>query len=160
MSNLQSAVARTLRFEDATLSGKITFDAGGATRFGVAAKYHPEVFPEMLTCSRERALELAAHVLKSYWSFDGVQDQDIAWKLFDMAVNMGLVTSIKLCQRALGVAVDGKWGPATEAAVNARLPLSLMEGLRQGAAAHYREVVAANPANAKFLNGWLARAAA
>ena len=160
MSNLQSAVARTLRLEDATLSGKITYDAGGATRFGVAAKYHPEVFPEMLTCSRERALELAAEVLKRYWCFDDVKEQDIAWKLFDMAVNLGLGTAIKLCQRALGIAVDGKWGPATEAAVNARLPLSLMEGLRAAAAAHYRDVVAANPANEKFLNGWLARAEA
>ena len=66
----------------------------------------------MLTCSRERALELAAQVLKCYWSFDGVQEQDIAWKMFDMAVNLGLGTAIKLCQCALGVAADGKWGPA------------------------------------------------
>jgi lysozyme family protein len=160
MANLQSAVARTLRFEDSTLSGKVTHDAGGWTRFGIAEKYHPEVFPEMLTCSRERALELAAEVLKRYWCFDGVQEQEIAWKLFDMAVNLGLDTSIRLCQRAVGVPVDGKWGPKTEAAANARLPLSLMEAFRQAATEHYREVVAVNPANEKFLNGWLARAGA
>lgn len=40
-------------------------------------------------------------------------------EFFDTAVNEGTVEAVKILQVALGLKNDGKWGPATEAAVKA-----------------------------------------
>lgn len=57
---------------------------------------------------------------KSYWL------PDCPWLpigldlcVFDANVNMGPVEGTRLLQRALGINVDGLWGPQTDAAVNA-----------------------------------------
>jgi type VI secretion system secreted protein VgrG len=83
--------------------------------------------------------------------------QVVASKVFDMGVNMGIGTAVKILQKALGVAVDGVFGSGTLAAVNAASD-ALLPAYKQALAAHYQSIVAAKPAEAKFLNGWLARA--
>lgn len=45
---------------------------------------------------------------------DGVQ-----YQLLDFAVNSGIETAVRYFQRALGVADDGYWGPASQAAADA-----------------------------------------
>jgi lysozyme family protein len=65
---------------------------------------------------------------QNYWTFrkpsipdalDRVMCQAVASKILDMAVLSGQATAVKLAQRALKIAEDGHFGPATLAVVNA-----------------------------------------
>ena len=42
----------------------------------------------------------------------------VAYQLLDFAVNSGVGTAVRRLQRAVGVADDGRWGPASQAALN------------------------------------------
>lgn len=101
-----------------------------------------------------------------------IEDQDVATKVFDIAVNMGARVVFKdgtiagahvLLQRALNalglrVSEDGHLGPRTIAAVNEADPRRLLVELCAQQTARYREIVAKRPRSAKYLNGWMARA--
>lgn len=57
---------------------------------------------------------------KSYWLPDcPLLPVGLDLCLFDAAVNEGPFQAIKILQAALGIAVDGEWGPKTDAAVKA-----------------------------------------
>ena len=160
MADFQQALEYTLRFEDATLSGTITYDTGGVTRFGISSNANPEAFPELEQCSAADALQIAGKIYREkYWRFDGVDLQPIANKLFDMATNMGLSTAVYLCQRGVGTTPDGVWGPITQAAVNDSV--GLLTALRSLSANYYHDLANQNPEKyGKYLTGWLRRAAA
>lgn len=95
--------------------------------------------------------------------------------LFDQAVNGGAVASCKLLQRAINscnahvsdaprLVVDGKLGPRTHLALDKVLEhpglgmSALAEAYRQQARARYRAIVADDPSQALYLDGWLNRA--
>lgn len=91
-------------------------DPGGETNWGVSKRSYPEVDIKNLTRSDARAIYL--------WDFwvplrgEDLHD-GIAYQLFDFAVNSGIQTAIRYFQRALGVADDGHFGPASLAASQA-----------------------------------------
>src|ERR1044071_8189094 len=91
MSDFKPAFLFTLQHEDATRSGKVTVDAGGRTRFGIAEKFHPDLPDEFFTGPAEDALAEAETIEEhEYWDalrLDEVEDQNVANKLFDMGVN-------------------------------------------------------------------------
>lgn len=100
--------------------------------------------------------------------------------MFDQGVNDGLVPARKLLQQAINrctaqyahfancpaaLAVDGLLGPGTNAAFAwvhllpaAGMP-ALVNAYRLAAAARYRAIAEADPAQRGFLEGWLTRAA-
>jgi lysozyme family protein len=97
--------------------------------------------------------------------------------LFDQAVNGGLTAARKMLQRAVNASlvtyglngqalvIDGVLGTATRAMIDrvlqwngAGLP-TLINAYRDVVADRYRAIVAANPSQKRFLNGWLNRAA-
>lgn len=91
-----------------------------------------------------------------------ISDRDLATKTFDLCVNLGSGTAIKMLQEAANdmgasLSVDGVLGPATGNAINLLDPEVLLAGLRTKAEAHYRNLAASNPMYAKNLDGWLAR---
>lgn len=94
--------------------------------------------------------------------------------MFDQAVNGGTTAAIKILQRALNAVfrtalgleplkIDGGLGPLTrkraELAHISREDDSLMVEIRAAAKARYLAIIAADPSQAKWKNGWLARAA-
>jgi lysozyme family protein len=100
-----------------------------------------------------------------FWNnwYDQLATDDVAKRVFDFAVNGGSGTSVKTLQRAINavggsVATDGGWGPSTVGAANATDQAALTQAFIAQRAAHYQAIVAANPADQKYLNGWLARA--
>src|SRR5690348_11903465 len=105
MANFDEALAFVLRNEDAQLSGVVTQDSGGRTRFGIAERFHPGLGDTFYTESTERALDIAREIYRSeYWNpirGDEIRDQQVATKMLDMAVNLGVRQAIVLCQRAL-----------------------------------------------------------
>lgn len=170
MANFDQALAFVLRNEDPHLSGVVTEDSGGRTRFGIADRSHPDLGDAFYTESAEKALDLAREIYRSeYWKpirGDEIRDQQVATKMLDMAVNMGVRQATVLCQRALNacaafqLAEDGVPGSRTMAAINRCDAALLLFRLREMCARFYRHLAAVRPELQEYLRGWLARARA
>jgi lysozyme family protein len=159
--------------EDAALSGVVTHDEDGRTRFGIAEKFHPDLPEEFWTGPADAAMNYCRYAYKmDYWTplrLDEIVDQAVASKLFDMCVPMGRKEAATLAQRAangllLGSskapAIDGRIGPLTIAALNSCPPSHLVEALCNLSKSFFCEVAAKRPEKQKDLKGWLVRAAA
>lgn len=163
-SSLRIALPYVLKHEGGWSDDPV--DPGGATNFGITlatAKRHGITSAEDL--ERITLEQVEAIYRADYWRFDAVDDQRVATKLFDMAVNMGLGTAVRIAQRIavdLGAdddLVDGRFGPWTTMALNAVRPEQLLPLLCARSADYYRGIVARRPESVKFLRGWLKRAA-
>jgi lysozyme family protein len=171
MADFKSAFAFVLQHEDSTRSGQVTVDAG-RTRFGIAERFHPDLPEEFFSGSAEDALAEAEKIEeREYWGamrLAEVENQNVANKLFDMAVNMGVRQAAVYAQRAINtqvavdarIAEDGVIGLKTLAAINSADPITYYQLLREFSAAYYRHLAAVNPALAVNLQGWMKRAEA
>lgn len=164
MADFKTAFLFTLQHEDSTRSGKVTIDAGGRTRFGIAEKFHPDLPEEFFTGPADNALAEAEKIEeREYWDemrLSEVESQNVANKLFDMGVNMGVRQAAVYAQRAVRVVEDGVIGAKTLAAINSASPIAYYQALCDLSAAHYRHVAAVNPAQVVNLHGWMKRAEA
>ena len=87
-------------------------------------------------------------------------------KLFDTAVNTGIGRATKLLQESLNelkpeakLKVDGALGPKTRAALCGLSEADILAVYVEKQAAFYQSLVEKRPNQAKFLKGWLRRAA-
>jgi type VI secretion system secreted protein VgrG len=162
MADFTTALRYTLRHEGGWVDHPD--DPGGATNFGITlatAKSHGISTAQALRGITQG--QVAAIYKSDYWFFDGIASQRVATKVFDMAVNIGPKMAIKYLQGILVVfgetlAVDGVFGPVTEAATNRCKPDELLDRLCRVSEAHYSAIVAKRPKSAKFLSGWIKRA--
>jgi lysozyme family protein len=151
--------------EDPRREGRVTRDSGGLTRWGISQKAYPHINIPALTLAN-------AAVLYEHNYFAPIEGykigvQQIASKLFDMAVNMGVREAVMLLQSALNTHVqprtlllkeDGRMGPQTIIATNHADTSLLLTGLVELSREHYRHIAQVNPAEAMNLKGWLSRA--
>lgn len=138
-------------------------DPGGQTNWGISQRSYPNVDIANLTKDGATAI-----YYNDFWvpnRYDSIKNDSVVNNLFDMAINAGQRTSIKLAQQTINtykpelLTVDGLVGPATLDAVNdfsADDFLRLFKVLR---AQYYLDLVAKRPTNLVFLKGWLRRAA-
>jgi lysozyme family protein len=171
MADAKTAIDNTLRFEDSTLSGKVTVDRGGRTRFGIAEKYNGDLVPPTFytTMPATAALIVAESIFaQKYWNrrYSDLESQRVANKLFDMGVNEGPRNAVRSLQRCIDqtgieqVELDGAIGPATVNAANAEDELALLHAMRMDWQRIKLAEIAANPDDEKYRNGWLRRALA
>lgn len=156
-------------------------DPGGATKYGISLRYLKSLTQELGDLNNDAVIDAIdirdmtqqqaiAIYLRDWWNkyqYSNINDQKVANKVFDMAVNMGGGQAHKLLQRACNqicrqevLKVDGIIGSKTIAQVNQLPPNVLLAGLREQMANFYRSLVQQRPALAKFLRGWLNRASA
>jgi lysozyme family protein len=145
--------------------GKIGAGELKGTKFGLSAATYPSLDIAALTDD-----EAAAIYRRDWWDRFGLGrlPAPLAAKIFDAAVNIGIDGAVRALQRALRAAAastgagdlaeDGKLGPETIIAAGAVACEIVLPALREALAGHYRLIAAKNPALARFLNGWLARA--
>lgn len=91
-------------------------DPGGETKFGISKRSYPQLDIKNLTRDQAKAI-----YLRDFWNAidaDALYD-GVAFQTFDFAVNSGISTAVRALQRALNVADDGHFGPASEAAAKA-----------------------------------------
>lgn len=172
MAIFQAAVPFVLDNEDAlwrdpARRGKVTVDAGGRTRFGIAERFHPNLPDSFYTGDAATALVIAQDLLESeYWNplrLAEVNDQGVATKIFDMSVDMGKSEAARLAQEAAAMkeasaAGTHIVGDLTIKSLNAASPEVLMQRLVMVLRIFYNKLVAQQPQDARELDGWLARA--
>jgi len=115
MSDFDRAVGIVLQLEDPGLTGKVTNDTGGITKFGISQRAYPSTDVAALSIDQAKFLYHS-----DYWnpsSCDG-----LPWPLslcvFDAAVNQGVDAAIRMLQQEAGTPVDGIMGVNTLAKVN------------------------------------------
>ena len=144
-------------------------DPGGATKFGVIQKTlnrFRQANPGLdLPSSVADLAEEQAKVIyrMDFWIWDGVRDQRLAAKCFDIGVNMGPSRAVEYLQQSLrveeyDVAVDGHLGPLTLDATNKANQDALLSHLCAFQRAHYCAWISQNPDREKFRKGLVYRA--
>lgn len=105
--------------------------------------------------------ERASRIYKKYfWNFFPMEEipAQIAYVLFDVAVNSGHKTAARLLQNALNVKPDGCIGPQTLYAIQLRdSAYNVAEAMLIRRKQQYVSYVTRNPELSKFLKGWLNR---
>lgn len=152
-------------------------DPGGETNFGVT-KFVARAFGyqgDMRAMTWDAAKPIYEQRFIVQPGFDKLValDAALAWKLFDIGVNMGQPVGGKFLQRALNalnnqqadypdLTVDGNCGAMTRAALAAfyakrgpdgRKVMNWAVGAEQGV--RYLEIVESNPLSEKYTFGWL-----
>jgi len=131
-------------------------DLGGETKYGITKRFYPDVDIKNLTI--EQATEIYK---KDYWDRNRVESlpQNLWHIYFDMCVNMGKRTAVKVLQRAAvnkgrKIEVDGGLGPMTIGALKG-VELDRVRAFR---VKYYVDLITAKPEQEKFYLGWFRRA--
>ena len=131
-------------------------DLGGETKYGITKRFYPDIDIKNLT------IEKAKDIYKSdYWDRNKVESlpQNLWHIYFDMCVNMGKRTAVKVLQRAAvnkgkNIEVDGGLGPMTIGALKG-VELDRVRAFR---VKYYVDLITARPEQEKFYLGWFRRA--
>jgi len=131
-------------------------DRGGETKFGVAKNANTDLditnltWDQALTCYYNR-----------YWLPGGcnlLSSSRVAILHFDGCVNHGVGTAGQFLQEVVGAQpVDGQVGPVTARAVASMNEFDVCRLLCDRREKFYRDIVANDPSQAKFINGWMNR---
>ena len=131
-------------------------DLGGETKYGITKRFYPDIDIKNLTI--EQAKEIYK---KDYWDRNRVESlpQELWHIFFDMCVNMGRRTAVKVLQRAANnkgrnIDVDGGLGPATIGALKG----VELDRVRAYRVKYYADLVTRKPDLEKFYFGWFRRA--
>jgi len=145
-------------------------DPGGATKYGVSLRTLKKIgdldfdvdgdgdidVDDIKLLSPEKAEEFYYEYFYQPIHIDGLKCDSLALQVFDMAINAGKVTAVKLLQRVVGAKVDGVIGPRTIAAANTFTD-DIGEVFCSNRKQWYRDLVTRKPVFSKFLTGWLRR---
>ena len=168
MAEFEIAIERTLQWEGGYSTDP--HDPGGETLFGISRKMHPE------WSGWSRVDELKKHFSGSgltgvlnadgglresakqfyeenFWDYDEIDSQVVANKVFDLGVNLGEHTAVKMLQQCVGVKDDGIFGNKTLEAVNGCNGAVLLEKYEGTADTYYRSL----DNFSRYGKGWLRR---
>jgi lysozyme family protein len=168
MADYANALSYLLDNEDAERQYATVPDAGGWAISGINSRAFPEDFQRInALLPDQRATQVAQFYLLTFWvpmKLGGLNAQDVANRVLDMAVNAGMGSGARLLQQAVNrlrpdsVTVDGLIGSQTLTEANACDAAALLDQYRALRIQHYRDIAASIPADQKYLNVWLQRA--
>jgi len=127
---------------------------------GINSYSFPTAFNRIAAQTQSMRAPLVKSFYETYfWKYGSIESDEIAKRVFDMAVNAGSHVAIKLIQQALGATVDrdGILGVETLAAINAAPPAELVAAFQRARKCFYESIAAKNLENQKYLEGWLKR---
>ncbi|AXG42217.1 MULTISPECIES: glycoside hydrolase family 108 protein [Photorhabdus] len=129
-------------------------DTGGQTKFGISQRSYPHLNIAALT--EDDATEI---YYRDFWLKAGCDKlpAGISLAVFDAAVQHGIKPAVQQLQRAVGVRDDGVIGPVTLNAVETFAPQYLFIRLLNRRALAYARIIAVNPTQKVFLDGWFNR---
>lgn len=149
--NYITAIKEVIKAEGGAKITNDPKDPGGLTKFGISKKAYPSLDIANLT-----EADAIAIYKRDYW--DRVQGDslpyNVAYALFNYAVNRGVSVAIKYAQQVLGVNQDGRMGPATISGILIMGEKAFLGQFLGLAKKGYEDLVASKPSLAVFLNGW------
>jgi lysozyme family protein len=161
MTALEQALTFVLRWEGGYVNHAA--DRGGATMKGITQRVYDEYRIERRLGTQAVKLisddEVREIYQEQYWDAGNCHRLRSRLDLaqFDTAVNMGINRATRILQEASGCTADGRFGPATLAAVGScelRPTLERYCEIREG---WYRNRTVERPDQKVFLKGWLNR---
>lgn len=123
------------------------------TKYGIAAKFFPHV--DIKTLNKAQAKQI---YYDHYWNpmnLGGIRDLLAVLHIFDMGVNAGKGTAVKIAQKIVGTTQDGYLGPVTIQAINAHE--GFVEEYIEARKAYYKALAGRKKSMQAFLKGWLNR---
>ncbi len=130
-------------------------DNGGLTKYGLSQRAYPDL--DICNLTVEQAKKIYK---RDYWDKikgDDIISNNIAYEIFDTAVNMGVRTASKLAQTAVEAHPDGFIGKNTLEKLNSINKELFLLRFKLAKIARYVSLANKRPANRKFLRGWLNR---
>lgn len=107
------------------------YDPGSKTIYGITSRDYPHSFSVINQLYQDGNKALALHTAKNFYRknfwdelYQEIPDSSLSFKIFDLSVNRGKKTAIKLLQDTLffdfgkTIARDGIFGPITLGAIN------------------------------------------
>ncbi len=101
--------------------------------------------------------ELAKRVFWDFFRADQIKSQAVAEIIVDWGWASGSLTAAKQIQMLAGAVADGKFGENTIRAINRANAAKLFADIRQARIGFVRAIVARNPSQQVFLDGWINR---
>lgn len=138
-------------------------DSGLSTKYGVSLTFYKTIEPD---ATKEDIKNLtyqdAYSIYKKYFYEDVnlhlIDNELLRLHLFSHGVNAGSGKAIKMLQKILGVTEDGILGTMTASKANLyKEQGELVQGYANARKIFYEKIVAKNPTQKKFLQGWLNR---
>jgi len=129
-------------------------DPGGETNFGICKRNYPDLDIKNLTMNQAIMIYFS-----DYWSpmkLTKINNENLILQIFDMGVNAGIRTAIKIIQGLVGAKVDGYTGPETNGLINAS-ELGLVTLYKAERRKYYCDLVRRKPELHIFLKGWMNR---
>ena len=131
-------------------------DPGGETKYGISKRAYPDLNIKTLSIEDAKAIYYRDYWLKIYG--DKLFYENLSLEVFDMAVNAGTGTAVKILQSILNVDQDGIIGPLTlkslKSNFNKRAVHFHYKWLRLY---YYIKIARHNPTFSKFIYGWARR---
>ncbi len=136
-------------------------DRGGETKYGVAKNANPDLDITNLDWEAAKRVYYRRYWLASNCDDITLMSPRLAILHFDGAVNHGVGRAGRFLQRAVGAAEDGDVGPASlralKTAIDTKGDIPLCHLICDFREAFYEAIIARNPSQARFRNGWLRR---
>lgn len=146
-------------------------DPGGATKYGISFKFLKGLPSEFGDIDGDGDIDIddikaltTSKAAKLYYTFfwrrmnlDSVSQEVLALHMFDMGVNAGTKTAIKLLQRILGVTIDGILGKETLGAITQTNSTRIINDYIKARYSYYDAIIKKNPALGKYKKGWYRR---
>lgn len=140
-------------------------DRGSATNYGITIDTLAAWRGRLVSVDEVRALteNEARDIYRDLYitkpGFLGIENETVREFLVDCAVNHGPRRAVKLLQLAVREYPDGILGPKTRDGANRMTPAPLYRRIVAARARLYGEIITADPSQAVFAKGWMARLA-
>lgn len=172
MANFDSAFQKIIAIEGGYVNDPD--DEGGETYKGIARKFWAQWegwliideckkkpnFPFTLEVSENLQVLVKSFYKVNFWDKvlgDYIIDQNVAFNLFDFAVNAGVEFTIKVVQKTIGAKVDGIFGKISLGLLNEYDKELFFAKFDLAKIAEYIKLVDEKPVKIKYFFGWIKR---
>ena len=166
MAEFLPAFERALLAEGGYQLHQVAGDTGGLTYAGIARAKNPQ-WPGWSWIDRGETppSQLVRDFYRTGWwepiRGDEIRDQSVAESIYSFATNSSAFgvpkTAVRLVQVVVGATPDGSMGAKTLEALNAMEPRLFLALYALARISRYRDIVARDRSQGKFLLGWINR---